>query len=311
MKTKTAAVKIFALLLALLLCFVSCDFLPTGDSDPEGNVSLDDIPAYSGKPYVAVNGNVPFFTEGEFGTECFEYYSDLDSLGRCGVVYAVCGKATMPPADDERGAISHVYPSGWVQGKYSTELVEGGYLYNRSHLIGWQLSDEDDNEKNLITGTRYFNVKGMLPFENMVADYIRETGGKVLYRVTPIYEGKNLVASGVLMEAQSVGDGGEELSFCVYCYNVQPGILINYKTGENMLDDGNTVFPEEDGDEAENGIPNSGEVASYVLNTSSKRVHKPTCGSVKDMSESNKEEYTGTLDDLLADGYVACGSCLK
>ena len=311
MKKNTTFIRISALLLALLLCFVSCDFLPTGGKTPEGNVSLDDIPAYSGKPYVAVNGNVPFFTENELGTECMEFYSELDSLGRCGVVYAVCGKATMPPQGDERGEIGHVKPSGWIQGKYDSKLVDGGYLYNRSHLIGWQLTDEDDNVKNLITGTRYFNVKGMLPFENMVADYIRESGDKVMYRVTPIYEGKNLVASGVLMEAMSLSDGGEELSFCVYCYNVQPGIAIDYKTGANKLDDGNNVFPDVEDEPSAGQKPGADEVASYVLNTSSMRVHLPSCGSVEDMSEKNKKEYTGKLSDLEKEGYVPCGSCLK
>lgn len=308
---KRTSLRILALLFAFLLCFTSCDFLkPSGGDAPAGNVSLDTIPAFSGKPYVEINGNVPFFTEEELKkTDCFEFYSDLDSLGRCGVVYAVCGKDTMPPKGDERGEIGHVKPSGWVQGKYDTSLVDGGFLYNRSHLLGWQLTDEDDNEKNLITGTRYFNVKGMLPFENMVADYIRETGGKVWYRVTPIYEGKNLVASGVLMEASSVGDGGGELSFCVYCYNVQPGVAIDYATGKNALDTGNPVFPEDD-EKTEQTLP-SDAVGDYVLNISSKRIHKPSCSSVDDMAEHNKKAYTGTRDALIAEGYRTCGVCFK
>ncbi len=309
---KKLSLRLGVLLLAILLCFTSCDFFaPKDETPPAQNVSLDSIPAYSGTPYVAINDNVPFFTEEELSkTECFEYYSDLDSLGRCGVVYALCGKATMPPKDDERGAISHVKPSGWVQGKYDTSLVDGGYLYNRSHLIGWQLTDEDDNEKNLITGTRYFNVKGMLPFENMVADYIRETNEKVMYRVTPIYEGNNLVASGVLMEAYSIADGGESISFCVYCYNVQPGVAIDYATGRNTLDTGNPVFPEGDEGVEEEEIA-SDAVADYVLNISSKRIHKPTCSSVDDMAAHNKQEYTGTRDALIAEGYKTCGSCFR
>ncbi len=304
---KKTSLRLGFVLLAIVFCFSACSLFAPENSGP---ISLDDIPAFSGKPYVEINNNVPFFTEEELSkTECFEYYSELDSLGRCGVVYALCGRATMPPAGDERGAISHVKPSGWVQGKYDTSLVDGGYLYNRSHLIGWQLSDEDDNEKNLITGTRYFNVKGMLPFENMVADYIRETGEKVMYRVTPIYDGDNLVASGVLMEAYSVADKGEELSFCVYCYNVQPGVAIDYATGRNTLDTGNPVFPEEDEEIEE--LPASNAISTYVLNTNSKRIHMPECSSVDDMAEHNKAEYTGTRDALIADGYKECGSCFQ
>ena len=318
MKKAKWSLRLLALLMAILLSFTSCELLgglggpagsPSGDAGNQnptvGNATLDTIPAFSGTPYVIINDNVPFFTADEIKTECFEYYSPLDSLGRCGVVYALVGKATMPPKGDERGDISGVKPSGWVQNKYDTSLVEGGYLYNRAHLIGWQLTDEDDNKQNLITGTRYFNVEGMLPFENMVADYVKETGEKVMYRVTPIYKGNNLVASGVLMEAYSIADAGEELSFCVYCYNVQPGIAINYATGENMLDDGAAVFPDTDGGAGE---PVSDE---YVLNTKTLRIHRPTCSSVSDMKEENKREYKGTLDGLLADGYVTCGSCFR
>jgi DNA-entry nuclease len=320
MKNMKRLSALLALLLALCLCFTGCDlssFLG-GDSTSQGggdggagtvpNVSLDDIPAFSGRAYVAVNGNVPFFTEDEIKSESYEYYSELDKLGRCGVVHASLGLDTMPPKNDERGEINHVKPSGWIQGQYDKDLVDGRWLYNRSHLIGWQLSDEDDNEKNLITGTRYFNVEGMLPFENMVAAHLREDGGHVMYRVTPIYEGNNLVASGVLMEAYSVEDKGEGVSFCVYIYNVQPGVIIDYATGANCLDDGYSkpeqVLPE---------VPelSDDEVGSYVLNTSSKRIHKPSCSSVDDMAAHNKEEYTGTITDLLAQNYVKCGSCFK
>ena len=203
-------------------------------STVEGNVSLSDIPAYSGTPYVAINNNNPNFTDEDLTTTSYEYYSELDHLGRCGVVYACVGKDLMPTED--RGSISHVKPSGWQTVKYDN--VSGKYLYNRSHLIGHQLAGEDANEKNLITGTRYMNVDGMLPFENMVADYVKETGNHVMYRVTPIYEGDNLVASGVQMEAKSVEDQGDGVLFHVFCYNVQPGIRIDYATGESSLDDG-------------------------------------------------------------------------
>ncbi|MCQ2385756.1 MAG: DNA/RNA non-specific endonuclease [Clostridia bacterium] len=199
-------------------------------------ISLDDIPAYTSSPSVAINGNQPFFTEKDMTEEAFETYSELDRLGRCGVAYANICKELMPTED--RGSISNVHPSGWVSARYDTSLVEGGYLYNRSHLIGFQLAGENANEKNLITGTRYFNVTGMLPFEDMVADYIKEEeDNHVLYRVTPIYDGDNLVASGVLMEAYSVEDDGEGVCYCVYVYNVQPGIEINYATGESKLAD--------------------------------------------------------------------------
>lgn len=197
----------------------------------EQNISLKDIPKYSDKPYVVINQNKPNFSESDFTTKSFESYSDLDELGRCQVAYANIGKDLMPTKD--RGSISEVKPTGWENKKY--DIVDGKYLYNRCHLIGYQLTGENANKKNLITGTRYLNVTGMLPFENQVADYIKETGNHVLYRVTPIFEGDNLVASGVLMEAESVEDKGEEISFCVYVYNVQPGIEIDYATGESKL----------------------------------------------------------------------------
>lgn len=197
-------------------------------------ISLDDVPAFNGKdPYVKINGGVPFFEDTYKRDETYESYSPLDSYGRCGVVMACLGKETMPREDEERGKISGVKPSGWQTVEY--DVVSGKYLYNRSHLIGWQLSAENANERNLITGTRYFNVEGMLPFENMVADYINETQNHVLYRVTPIYKSNELVARGVLIEAMSVEDGGTGLCFCVYVYNVQPGIEINYLDGSSRL----------------------------------------------------------------------------
>lgn len=194
--------------------------------------SLDDIPAYSGDPYVILNDNQPDFDAEDLTTNSFEQYSDLDALNRCGPAYANIGKDLMPT--EKRGSISNVKPSGWVTAKYDN--VDGKYLYNRCHLIGYQLTGENANEKNLITGTRSMNVDGMLPFENMVADYVKETGNHVLYRVTPVFEGDNLVASGVQMEALSVEDKGEGVCFNVYTYNNQPGITINYATGESWLE---------------------------------------------------------------------------
>lgn len=238
-KKKNNLPKILTSVIAIILALISAYFvvpevLPDTNNTP-AYVDLDSIPEYSDSPFVAINENVPYFEESDYTTVSYETYSELDSLGRCGVVMACCGKDIMPADGEDRGSISNVTPSGWEQEKYDTDLVSGGYLYNRSHLIGWQLTAENDNEKNLITGTRYFNVDGMLPFENMVADYIRETGNHVLYRVTPIYEGDNLVASGVLMEAYSVEDAGEGVCFNVYCYNVQPGIVIDYATGASSL----------------------------------------------------------------------------
>ena len=188
------------------------------------------IPEYEGEPFAVINQNVPFFEKDDYTTESFENYSELDELGRCGAAYANISKELMPT--EERGQIGEVRPSGWHTVKYP-ELIEDRYLYNRCHLIGYQLSGENANEKNLITGTRYMNVEGMLPFENIVADYVRRSDNHVLYRVTPVFSGNNLVATGVLMEAYSVEDRGEDVCFCVFVYNVQPGIEIDYRTGES------------------------------------------------------------------------------
>lgn len=212
----------------LVLALVARFFFPTGEEIAHA-VSVEEVPAYSGQPYAIINDNKPLFDKEDLVTDSYEYYGKLDRLGRCTVTMACIGEDLMPTED--RGEIGKVKPTGWVQNFY--EDVEGGALYNRCHLIGFQLSGENANEENLITGTRYMNVEGMLPFEDEVADYIRQTGNHVLYRVTPIYEGDNLVASGVQMEAQSVEDGGKGVRFHVYVYNVQPGIVIDYATGEN------------------------------------------------------------------------------
>lgn len=206
-------------------------------SGSEVSFDLNSIPEYKESPFVYINNNVPSFTKQDYTTEAFEKYSELDSLGRCNVAYANICKEIMPKEGEKRGSISNIYPTGWKNVKYE-EIVENDYLYNRSHLIGWQLAGENANKLNLITGTRYMNVQGMLPFENIVDDYFEEYENKnnhVLYRVTPIYKGENLVASGVQMEAYSVEDKGEGVSFNVYVYNVQPGIEINYKTGESKI----------------------------------------------------------------------------
>lgn len=278
--------------------------------------SLSDVPAYSGKAYTSVNGNVPYFTAAELTTTSFETYSDLDTLGRCGVTYACIGQDLMPTK--ERGSIGMVKPTGWHTVRYD-DLVDGKYLYNRCHLIGYQLTGENANTQNLITGTRYLNIEGMLPFENMVADYIQETNNHVLYRVTPIFEGNNLLANGVLMEGYSVEDKGAGVSYCVFAYNVQPGIEIDYATGESKLADGAqqeeqktaTVTPTPS-PEPEKQEPVTGSEASqadYILNTNTKKFHYPTCSSVNDMKEKNKQEFFGTRDEAISNGYSPCGRC--
>ena len=285
------------LVLSLLLSGCELDLPQENQQASAVSVSLEEVPAYSGSPYVELDGNLPGFSLEERTTDSFETYSTLDALGRCGPAYACIGQDLMPTEDRE--SISSVLPTGWVQAEY--DFVEGGSLYNRCHLIGFQLTGENANEENLITGTRYMNVEGMLPFENMVADYIKETGNHVLYRAAPIFEGENLVASGVVMEAFSVEDEGEGVCFHVYVYNVQPGVEIDYATGESW----------ETGDSAFSALESQAEEqeADYVLNTSSKKFHRPDCSSVDSMSEKNRQEYHGTREELIAQGYEPCGSC--
>lgn len=285
--------------LVLSLLLSGCELgLPQENQQASAvSVSLEEVPAYSGSPYVELDGNQPGFSLEERTTDSFETYSTLDALGRCGPAYACIGQDLMPTEDRE--SISSVLPTGWVQAEY--DFVEGGSLYNRCHLIGFQLTGENANEENLITGTRYMNVEGMLPFENMVADYIKETGNHVLYRAIPIFEGENLVASGVVMEALSVEDEGEGVCFHVYVYNVQPGVEIDYTTGESW----------ETGDSASSALESQAEEQKrdYVLNTSSKKFHRPDCPSVDSISEKNRQEYHGTREELIAQGYEPCGSC--
>lgn len=200
---------------------------------PKLEFRMDDVPKYKDSPYVIMNSNIPFFVEDEMHCEPYEYYGELDKLGRCTKTWACIGVETMPTS--ERTAIGHIRPSGWHTIKY--DIIDGLYLYNRCHLIGYQLAGENDNVNNLITGTRYLNVIGMLPFENKVADYVEDSNNHVLYRVTPIYDGDDLVATGVLMEAYSLEDKGKGVCFNVFVYNVQPGITIDYKTGKSYLTD--------------------------------------------------------------------------
>ena len=288
--------KLTLLLLSLLLLFSGCAeagdaFAPVLGTEMAGDtVTLDEIPAYSGEPYVVLNQNQPNFTQDDVAEESFEQYGALDELGRCTVAFANIGVDLMPT--EERGSIGQVKPSGWQTVKYDS--IDGKYLYNRCHLIGFQLAGENANRENLITGTRYLNIEGMLPFENMIADYVKETGTHVLYRATPIFRGDELVARGVELEGMSVEDAGEGILFHVYCYNVQPGIEIDYATGESReADAGDT----------------SGEVAIYVLNTNNKKFHLPDCASVAQTKAENREDYFGARGDLIAQGYEPCGRC--
>lgn len=274
-------------ILAVNLIFSGCNLAKADSAD------LAAIPEYTGSAYTVLNDNIPDFPEEDFTEESFETYSDLDSLGRCGVAYANIGEDLMPTI--KRGSIGQVKPSGWHTVKYDS--VDGKYLYNRCHLIGYQLTAENANEKNLITGTRYLNTEGMLPFENMVADYIKETGNHVLYRVTPMFDGNNLVATGVQMEAESVEDKGDGILYNVFCYNVQPGITIDYKTGDSS----------ESGD-----MPvqtKAASVSEFVLNTNSKKFHKPSCSSISKIKQENKEVYKGSRDALISQGYDPCKKC--
>lgn len=270
--------------------------------DSVSTVTLADIPAYAGEPYVVINDNNPFFTKEEIAkaTTSWEEYGDMDKLGRCSMCWASVGKDIMPTG--ERGSIGLVKPTGYRIVKY--DFVNGKYLYNRSHLIGWQLTGENANEKNLVTGTRSFNVDGMLPFENMVADYVREDDGHVLYRVTPMFDGDDLVCRGVLMEAISVEDNGDSILFNVFVYNVQPGVKINYATGESSLDDGQTAGTGDSNSEAASDVD-----ATYVINTNSMKFHKEDCPSISSMNQANKKVATSTRDELISEGYSPCGIC--
>lgn len=331
---KTIFAQSLALLLALLLTLSSCTlsdgpawgsgsdttdttandvspWIPPSDEDTEipaltqPTFELSSIPAYSGSPFVAVNGNIPSFTENQYTATSYEYYSALDGLGRCGAAVACIGIDLMPTED--RGDIGSVKPSGWQSVQY--DIVSGKYLYNRCHLIGFQLSGEDANKQNLITGTRYLNVDGMLPFENMIADYVKETENHVLLRVTPIFEGDGLVARGVHMEAYSIEDQGDGICFNVYVYNVQPGIVIDYATGESRLANSDMGDLETD-DTAESGEnADLGTEKTYILNTSTKKFHDPSCSYADSMSEANKQTYVGDRADLLDQGYEPCGRC--
>ena len=281
-------------------------------------IDLSVIPDFSNKAYYEINNNEPYFTSTETTTVSFEEYSELDDKGRCGVAFACIGKDIMPT--EERGDIGSVKPSGWQTVKY--DFVDGKYLYNRCHLIGYQLTGENANTQNLITGTRYLNIQGMLPSENLVADYINETGNHVMYRVTPVYSGDNLLANGVQMEGYSVEDNGDGICFNVYCYNSQPYITIDYSDGSSKANsDAPTQLKPtekptekptqkpvvvESSEEEESYISSE---STYILNINTYKFHYPNCSSVKRMKESNKEYYTGSREDVISRGFDPCKNC--
>lgn len=253
---------------------------------------VDGIPAYSSSPYIEINNNVPAFSQDDVNRGSFEDYSQLDALGRCGAAFALIEKDKMP-GDTPRGDIDDVKPTGYSYATY--DFIEGGVLYNRCHLIGYQLTGQNDNPLNLITGTRYFNTAGMEYWEDKVASYVRRWGKPVLYRVTPIYSGDNLVASGVQIEAMSAEDNGDALSFNVYCYNVQPRIGIDYATGNNWLavDDAN---------------PNE-QASDFVVNSKTRYFHVPGCSYITSVEPESSADYHGKRTDLTLQGFEPCKTC--
>lgn len=322
---------------------------PSSSSKSESNPAVvhlssfqySSVPAYSGNPSVTINGNAPFFTdEDKQVKDGYETYSDLDSMGRCGVAYAKIGTETMPT--QTRGEIGMVKPTGWHTVKYPG-IVDGNYLYNRCHLIGYQLAGENANTKNLITGTRYLNVAGMEPYENLVADYVKATKHHVFYRVTPYFNSNNLLADGVLMEGQSEEDNG--VQFCVWVYNLQPGINIDHATGDSSAQSGytggsqgnempqavnnGTFTPRPAGNFSDRDQKQSPKVTTspddghnyngnsysakadttYIINTNTKKFHRPTCPSVKRMASGNTVETNKSRSELISEGYTPCDIC--
>ena len=288
----------------------------TGEGEETFDYAL--VPAYSGTPYAVMNENNPYFTE--LSNTSYQEYSDLDTLGRCGIAKASIGQDIMPT--EKRSDIGMVKPSGWHNKKYDTIKDSdntAGYLYNRCHLIGYQLTGQNANPKNLITGTRYLNVTGMLPFENQIADYVHETGNHVEYHVTPVFAGDDLLARGVLMEAESVEDKGKGIKFNVFCYNVQPGIELDYTTGENRLADESETAETEKTEKTENieqsGYPKLEKITGslsdykYIVNINSKKIHTPDCKSAESMSPKNRRGYNGDLSDLTSAGYELAKDC--
>ena len=318
---KTTAKRLQTVLLAALVCFTcllsagcteatnvttpttaptATSTTVTGPASSQESVSSA-IPAYNGKLYVPINGNIPVFSSAELTTVAYERYASPDSLGRTGTAIASCGREIMPKDGEERGSISSVKPSGWVQASY--DCVSGKYLYNRCHLIGWQLSAENANKQNLITGTRYMNTEGMLPFENMIADYIHETGNHVAYRVTPVYDGNNLLAHGVQLEAMSVEDGGDGICFNMFIYNVQPGVIIDYATGNSCLEGSATTAAVKTTTVKKTTVTTEPHVEMvWIPKTGSKYHSRSDCSNMQAPSQI-------PLDEAIRQGYESCKRC--
>lgn len=281
---------------------------PSASSSTENTEADLALLKYSGKPYAVVNGGIPSFSQ--TGTASWERYGELDRLGRCTAAEACIGWDIMPTLT--RGPIGQIKPTGWQTAKY--DFVDGKYLYNRCHLIGFQLTGENANERNLITGTRYLNTKGMLPFENMVADYIKDTGNHVMYRCTPVFAGNELVARGVHLEAYSVEDKGNGICFNVFIFNVQPGVKIDYLTGESSLEGESTTTPTPKPSVTPKPTPkpspsSTAQAQSYVLNTKTHVFHYASCRHVSSIKDANRKNFTGSRDALISDGFKPCGSC--
>lgn len=322
-KYTAAAACVLALILLLSGILSACTLFPGS----HGITSAEGIPPYNGEAYTVLNGNKPTFTKRELSGKPFEIYSELDSLGRCGPAFANICPELLP--EETRGTIGSVKPTGWHTVRYD-DIVEGKYLYNRCHLIGYQLSGENANPLNLITGTRYLNISGMLPFENRVETYVRSSGNHVLYRSTPVFEGNDLLASGIQLEAMSVEDRGKGICFNVFLYNVQPGIVIDYATGESFPEaaeiekvlsdpenrgrsaDGLKITADSEAASAESiasPFPDTQPEPTYILNTSSMKIHNPSCKSTSQMSEKNKLAFFGTRQEAIDAGYSPCGIC--
>ncbi len=308
-----AARRILALILsALVLLGVAPHFAVQAQASavPSSKSILFSVPQYKNSPYTEVHGNKPYFSSNELAGKSFKKFSELDSLGRCGTAYARLGLDTLPT--QARGKIGEVKPTGWHL--IRDDEIDGKYVYNRCHLIAFSLSGENANEKNLITGTRYLNATGMLPFENQVNNYIRKTGNHVLYRVTPVFKENELLARGVLMEAQSVEDRGAGVTFCVYVYNVQPGYTINYNNGvatkrSNYAAAANPSSNTKSNTNNTVKSSNSNSKQTYVVNVSSKKFHKENCKSVKDIADKNKRVVKTDRRTLINQGYSPCGNC--
>ena len=330
--------KILTALLSVVLSFqlAACDVLGISDHTNESDDSSSHITSapvqlpdetdfssktepfelsmageYTGAAVITINDNIPYFSSSDLTTESYEKYSPLDELGRCGTAQSCIGKDIMPK--EKRGAIGMVKPSGWHLVKY--QGIDGNYLYNRCHLIAYQLTGENANGQNLITGTRYMNTEGMLPLENKVAEYIKSTGNHVMYRVSPVFDGNDLLCRGVLMEGYSVEDEGRGVCFCCFAYNVQPGVTIDYSDGASSgpeFDEDTTKETKKTGrsekDESTSEITLR-EDTTYVFNKSSHKFHLPGCDSVKDIRPGNLEEFSGTRDEAIEKGYKPCKRC--